>query len=134
MFGRAAQFDRVATIRRIIRPASRERRSLGPDREEEERERRAASDQGLSRESSADALVEVACECSDPNCEETILLTLDEREFARSVPSRFVVKVGHADEASDRVLIEEPGRFQVLEKFGPAGDVVAHLRPARKGT
>jgi hypothetical protein len=111
---------------------STERRSLGPDREEEERERRAASDQGLSREGSAGELVELVCECSDPNCEELISLTVEEREFARSVPNRFVVKVGHADEEIERVLIEEPGRFNVLEKFGSAGDVVAHLHPVRK--
>jgi hypothetical protein len=27
------------------------------------------------------------------------------------------------------VLMEEPGRFQVVEKFGPGGDVIAHLDP-----
>jgi len=27
------------------------------------------------------------------------------------------------------VLIEEPGRFAVVEKFGPASEVVAHFDP-----
>jgi hypothetical protein len=30
---------------------------------------------------------------------------------------------------SERVLMEEPGRFLVIEKFGPAGEVMAHLDP-----
>jgi len=33
------------------------------------------------------------------------------------VPGRLVVKVGHSNEKNERVLIEEPGRFQVVERF-----------------
>jgi hypothetical protein len=40
-----------------------------------------------------------------------------------------VVTLGHANHETERVLMEEPGRFQVVEKFGPSGDVVAHLDP-----
>jgi len=35
----------------------------------------------------------------------------------RRVPNRRVVKVGHADYENERVLMEEPGRFQVVERF-----------------
>jgi hypothetical protein len=45
------------------------------------------------------------------------------------VPTRLVVKLCHADHETERVLMEEPGRFQVVEKFGPGGDVIAHLDP-----
>jgi len=43
--------------------------------------------------------------------------TPDERDFVRRVPNRRVVKVGHADVENERVLMEEPGRFQVVERF-----------------
>jgi len=33
------------------------------------------------------------------------------------VPSRLIVKVGHANQENERVLMEEPGRFQVVERF-----------------
>jgi len=58
-----------------------------------------------------------ACECSDPSCRELIEITSDERDFVRRVPNRRVVNVGHADNENERVLMEEPGRFQVVERF-----------------
>ena len=58
-----------------------------------------------------------ACECSDPSCCELVAITLDERNFVRRVPNRRVVMVGHTDDESERVLMEEPGRFQVVETF-----------------
>jgi hypothetical protein len=105
-----------------------------PSRKEQQRE--AALEQALRREvnerrlaSSKDALVEFVCECSNPACEEMVSLTVEECEYVRRVPNRLVVRVGHADYESERVIMEEPGRFQVLEKFGPGEDVVAHLYP-----
>lgn len=77
-------------------------------------------------------LVEFVCECSDARCHELVSLTADECEFVRRVPNRFVVKVGHTHQHGERVLIEEPGRFQVLEVYGPGEDVVAHLDPRRR--
>ena len=56
-------------------------------------------------------------------------MTLNESDFVRRVPNRLVVKVGHTDCESERVLMEEPGRFQVVERFGPSDDVVAHIAP-----
>jgi hypothetical protein len=73
------------------------------------------------------ARMDFLCECSDPGCRELVSITLDECEFVRRVPNRLVVKVGHADQASERVLMEEPGRFLVVERFGSSDDVVAHL-------
>ena len=104
---------------------------------EQERERQAALKQALRREvnerrpeNGEDAeFVRFVCECSEPACEELVSLTRDEYEFIRRVPIRLVVRPGHVNHESERVLVEEPGRFLVIEKFGPAGDVVAHLDP-----
>lgn len=63
------------------------------------------------------AKVTFVCECSDPECNELISITVEERDFVRRVPGRLVVKVGHGNENNERVLIEEPGRFQVVERF-----------------
>jgi hypothetical protein len=105
----------------------------------EEQERAAALNQALRREvnerrleTREGALIEFVCECSDPRCHELVSLTVDECEFVRRVPNRFVVRVGHTHRRSERVLIEEPGRFQVLEVHGPGEDVVAHLDPRRR--
>ena len=74
-----------------------------------------------------DDRVDFLCECSDPACRELVSITLDECDFVRRVPNRLVVRVGHADAESERVLMEEPGRFQVVERFGSSDDVVAHI-------
>jgi hypothetical protein len=133
MFGLAARF-RPCSDDSPVDSTPRRRRSVEPDREEQERE--AALSQALRREvnerrlaSSEDAVVEFVCECTNPECEELVSLTVEECEFVRRVPNRLVVRVGHTDYESERVVMEEPGRFQVLEKFGPGEDVVAHLYP-----
>jgi hypothetical protein len=110
---------------------------VGANGEKQERERQAALNQALRREvnerrprSGEDAeVVRFVCECSDPVCEDFVSLTIDEYEFIRRIPIRLVVRPGHVHHESERVLMEEPGRFLVVEKFGPAGEVVAHLDP-----
>lgn len=110
---------------------------MGANGENQERERRAALNQALRREvneqrpqSGEDTeVVGFVCECSDPACEELVSLTIDEYEFIRRIPIRLVVRPGHVRHESERVLMEEPGRFLVVEKFGPAGEVIAHLDP-----
>jgi hypothetical protein len=110
---------------------------VGTNGEKQERERQAALNQALRREvnerrtqSGEDVeVVRFVCECSDPACEQFVSLTIDEYEFVRRIPIRLVVRPGHVRHESERVLMEEPGRFLVVEKFGPAGEVVAHLDP-----
>jgi hypothetical protein len=110
---------------------------VGANGEKKERERQAALNQALRREvneqrpqSGEDAeVVGFVCECSDPACQELVSLTTAEYEFIRRIPIRLVVKPGHVHQESERVLMEEPGRFLVIEKFGPAGEVIAHLDP-----
>ena len=110
---------------------------MEPRAEDERRE--AALYQALRREVNerqrgltADEPVEFTCECSNPDCDEFVSLTGDEYEYIRRVPNRLVVRIGHVDPTSERVIIEEPDRFQVLEKFGPGEDVVSHLDPRRR--
>jgi hypothetical protein len=103
---------------------------------DEDRERQVGLTAALRREVNERRLegvegarMDFLCECSDPTCRELVSISLDECEFVRRVPNRLVVKVGHADYESERVLMEEPGRFQVVERFGSSDDVVAHLAP-----
>lgn len=102
----------------------------------ENRERQTVLREALRREVEdgrlervEEARLDFLCECSDPTCRELVSITLDECEFVRRVPHRLVVKLGHADHGSERVLMEEPGRFQVVERFASSDDVVAHLAP-----
>jgi hypothetical protein len=136
MFGLAVGFDRVATIRRIHCSTAWGRRVVEAD-PEREFERQAALIKALRQEMNErrleggveEARLDFLCECLNPGCRELVSITLDECEFVRKVPNRLVVRVGHADYASERVLMEEPGRFQVVERFESADDVVAHLAP-----
>jgi hypothetical protein len=50
-----------------------------------------------------------------PACAELVSLTIGEYEFIRRIPIRLVVRPGHVHNASERVLMEEPGRFLVVE-------------------
>jgi hypothetical protein len=68
-----------------------------------------------------DGDVTLSCECSDPSCREVLSLTADEIDFIRKVPGRLVVTPGHADPEAERVVMAEPGRFEVVEPFGTGG-------------
>ena len=110
---------------------------MGTNGEKQERERQAALNQALRREVNErrtqggedGEVVRFVCECSDPACEELVSLTMDEYELIRRIPIRLIVRPGHVHHESERVLMEEPGRFLVIEKFGPAEEVVSHLDP-----
>ena len=68
--------------------------------EQEGRERQAALQQALRREvnerrwggRSEAEVVELVCECSEPSCDEVVLLSCDEYEFIRRVPIRLIVR------------------------------------------
>jgi hypothetical protein len=65
-----------------------------------------------------DGYVTLACECSDRTCREVISLSVEEAEFIRKVPGRLVVSPGHGDPEAERIVMAEPGRFEVVEPFG----------------
>jgi hypothetical protein len=71
---------------------------------------------------------EFLCECADPDCVETIPLSIAEYEAVRSSPLRFPIKPGHDDTEFERV-VEGDGRYVVVEKFGKAGEIAQRLDP-----
>jgi hypothetical protein len=85
---------------------------LAADEQEPRRAQRAALQTAREGE------IAVTCECSDSSCHELIVLTREEHDFIRKVPNRLVVMPGHADPKSERVLMAEPERFEVVEPFG----------------
>ena len=74
------------------------------------------------------ASMEFLCECADPDCTETLELSVMEYELIRSSPVRFPVKPGHIDPELERV-VEEDERYVVVEKTGLAGEVARDLDP-----
>ncbi len=74
------------------------------------------------------ALGEVVCECADQNCAETIPLALAEYERVRRVPTHFLIRPGHEVPEIERV-VEDTGRYVVVEKIEEAGYVATKLDP-----
>src|SRR5918912_3791983 len=62
------------------------------------------------------------CECANPACYETVMLSLVDYEAVRAHPNRFFLVAGHEDEeeAHERILEAEQG-YAVVEKTGTAG-------------
>ena len=69
----------------------------------------------------------LVCECSDPECAESIEITLEEYEAVRAHPGRFVVRSGHQLPGLERV-VERNGRYLVVEKLGNAAEGYAPRR------
>ncbi|CAN5687304.1 hypothetical protein BH24ACT26_BH24ACT26_02360 [soil metagenome] len=67
----------------------------------------------------AEEEVGFVCECGDPECSNTISLTLEEYEATRSHPARFAVLAGH-EIPSAEVVVERHARYNVIEKVGSA--------------
>jgi len=69
------------------------------------------------------------CECATESCTVIVKLSLAEYEEVRSIPTRFFVSPGH--QASEGVvsLLEDRGRYFLLEKEGRAGEVATELDP-----
>jgi hypothetical protein len=72
------------------------------------------------------------CECADETCTESLLLTLDEYEQVRAVPTHFVVMSGHVVPHVERVVREERDHC-VVEKVGAAGSAAGGPCPSRRG-
>ena len=102
------------------------------------REERAARNQSLFREvnerisdlneafAEITDVFEIACECSNIKCIETITIGREEYRAARLDPSRFVVLPGDVAAGIERVVSEHDG-YVVVEKVGVAGEVAAQL-------
>ena len=71
--------------------------------------------------------IEFACECSDQQCADPLMLSIDEYEAVRRCPTRFVVVPGHG--APDDVVLAENGRFAIVEARGVAASLAETLDP-----
>ena len=73
-------------------------------------------------------VVPFVCECADESCTKLILLRLEEYEAIRSDPTHFLNAVGHQTAAGPYGrVVERHDRYVVVEKLGPAAEIVAEL-------
>jgi hypothetical protein len=70
------------------------------------------------------------CECADPGCTESVMLTLADYEAVRAHADRFFLIAGHeaAGETRERILEAADG-YSVVEKIGIAGAESERLDP-----
>jgi hypothetical protein len=69
------------------------------------------------------------CECGNADCLEPVSLTHVEYEGVRSHPARFFVAPGHEDLSAGEVVVEDLGRYTIVEKQGAEGELVTRTDP-----
>ena len=69
------------------------------------------------------------CECADPNCDAYIELTQGEYEVVRGDPTHFLVLPDHVYPEVE-TIVDDRGRYVVVEKFGAGGRVVVAIDAA----
>jgi len=69
------------------------------------------------------------CECATEDCLTTVDLSLTEYEEVRSSPTRFFVAPGHEGSEGEVSMLEERGRYVLVEKAGRAGELATELDP-----
>lgn len=69
------------------------------------------------------------CECSNPDCAESLEIRPEEYERVRGQSARFVVAAGHQLLEVERV-VESNDRFLVVEKIGAAAEIARASDPA----
>src|SRR5262245_47986358 len=74
----------------------------------------------------------LVCECSNPGCAEALEIRPDEYERVRADGARFVVAAGHQQAEVERVL-EDRGRFLVVENIGAAAEIARASDPRQHG-
>jgi inactivated superfamily I helicase len=97
------------------------------------REERTAKNESLFREvnerigEAAHRTVAIAtdadfvCECASLECTERITIGLDEYEWVRSEPKRFMLVAGHEQADIEQIVTRRNG-YVVVEKVGEAGE------------
>jgi hypothetical protein len=73
----------------------------------------------------------ILCECGHPGCMEKIAITPEAYGRVRRVPTRFLVKHGHATTGSERI-VEQTSAYVVVEKLGDAAETAIQLDPRRR--
>jgi hypothetical protein len=70
------------------------------------------------------------CECADESCRELLVLSMDEYEEIRANPRHFLNAPGHVRAAQGAAeVVNDRGRYEIVEKTGYAGDIVEGLDP-----
>jgi hypothetical protein len=70
------------------------------------------------------------CECADGDCRELIVLSMDEYEEIRGNPRHFLNAPGHVRAAQGAAeVVNDRGRYTIVEKKGYAGELVEELDP-----
>ena len=103
----------------------------------DERTRRVAENENLFRQVNEHAVAggrrsaenfEILCECEDTGCMEHVRVTTESYERARSEPTDFLLKPGHAKPEFETV-IERHEDFELVRKTGAAAALVKQLDP-----
>ena len=84
----------------------------------------------LSEEFDLVDAMQIMCECGSGGCKERIVLTEDQYEALRRVPTHFAVLPGHEIPEVERVVEHHEG-FIVVEKTGESAIVAIRLDPRR---
>jgi hypothetical protein len=92
---------------------------------------RAANEQiaGYAREHEFDDHVPFICECATESCVVVVDLSLAEYEEVRSSATRFFVAPGHEGSEGHVSMLDDRGRYVLVEKLGRAGEIAADLDP-----
>jgi hypothetical protein len=76
------------------------------------------------------ARVPFICECADPGCRETVLLSAERYERVRAYPDRFFLVAGHEDaELQHERIVQAEDGYAIVEKVGAAGAEALRLDP-----
>jgi hypothetical protein len=77
---------------------------------------------GLELAAGGHNLSEFICECSHPECSNTLQASLEEYLRVRKDPTHFLVIHGHVDLDYERI-VTVTDRFTVVQKVGRAGEI-----------
>lgn len=69
------------------------------------------------------------CECGNERCLGRVELTLAAYEAVRAHPARFFVIPGHEDLTAGEVVVEQHGRYTLVEKQGEERELVEGRDP-----
>jgi hypothetical protein len=100
----------------------------------EDRERRIAENEAYWRQLNElsppepGMLNSVFCECGRLECSERVPMTAAEYDAVRSRATTFVVAPGH-EQIDVEHVVEETGRFRIVEKEGEAAVVAIQTNP-----
>jgi hypothetical protein len=75
--------------------------------------------------------LELICECSDDTCTATISVAVEDYEFVRRSPARFLICPSH-DVAQIEQIVGGGRGYEIVEKLGDAASLVADLDPRQR--